>query len=565
MIYTSFFGQPAISSFAPLSGPIGATVIIKGTNFNLIPANNIVFFGATKATVYYASNDSLTVTVPLGATYENISVTNLANHLTAYSTQPFIVTFPCGGGFDAGNFAPKVSFDCGGTNNYYSSISPSDFDGDGKADLAITIPDGDIVSILKNTSTSGAVAFTPYISFTSYAQPTGSTIGDFDGDGKQDLAVTNYSTNNGTYSFSVFENTSTSGVISFAEKIVFETGPYPYSISKADFDGDGKPDLALTIQSSGQGAINLYTNNSTTGTISFSINTGAVTGIDPFSIATGDLNGDMKPDIIVANFGSNTISIFQNTSTIGNISFAAKTDYSTGFAPLSVAAGDLDGDGKLDIVTANKGSATLSVFQNTSNNGIVSFASKLDYITGAEPNSIAIADLDGDGKSDIATGNSYNGLGGNSVSVFENTSTNGIISFSTKTDYTIGTAPKSIASGDMDGDGKSDLIISIGGGTSSVYVLRNKCIPSGIVSHSELSTAFRIYPNPFTTQTTISIDKELKNANYKIIDVLGKEVKAANFSDRQTIIEKGELNQGIYLIQVFSKNEMVASGKIIIE
>lgn len=89
------FAQPTITNFSPVSDLIGTTVIITGTNFSTTPANNIVFFGATQATVTNASSTSLDVIVPTGATYQPISVT--VGGLTSFSNSPFVVTFPGGG------------------------------------------------------------------------------------------------------------------------------------------------------------------------------------------------------------------------------------------------------------------------------------------------------------------------------------------------------------------------------------------------------------------------------------------------------------------------------------
>src|ERR1035437_11087761 len=85
---TSMMQAQTISSFSPVSGPIGTVVTITGSNFNSNVANNIVFFGATMAKVTTASTNSLTVTVPTGATYQAISVTNLTTGLTSYASQP---------------------------------------------------------------------------------------------------------------------------------------------------------------------------------------------------------------------------------------------------------------------------------------------------------------------------------------------------------------------------------------------------------------------------------------------------------------------------------------------
>ena len=79
---------PSITSFSPVSGPVGTTVTITGINFSTTASNNIVFFGAVKATVSAASAASLTVKVPAGATYKPITVT--VNQLTGYSLKPFL-------------------------------------------------------------------------------------------------------------------------------------------------------------------------------------------------------------------------------------------------------------------------------------------------------------------------------------------------------------------------------------------------------------------------------------------------------------------------------------------
>jgi|LakMenEpi03Aug12_release.lakeMendotaPanAssembly.Ray.scaffolds.fasta_scaffold168671_2 hypothetical protein len=84
---------PSIVSFSPTVGSIGTEVTLTGTNFSSIPTNNIVYFGATKATVTAATATQLTVTVPTGATYAPITVLNTLTGLLAYSNSNFTPTF----------------------------------------------------------------------------------------------------------------------------------------------------------------------------------------------------------------------------------------------------------------------------------------------------------------------------------------------------------------------------------------------------------------------------------------------------------------------------------------
>jgi hypothetical protein len=100
-IIAQVFSQPVVTSFNPASGPAGTTVTITGSNFSTTAASNSVYFGAVKATVTAATSTTLTVTVPVGATYKPITVT--AGGLTGYSAKPFTVTFANSGHIVSGS------------------------------------------------------------------------------------------------------------------------------------------------------------------------------------------------------------------------------------------------------------------------------------------------------------------------------------------------------------------------------------------------------------------------------------------------------------------------------
>ncbi len=492
LVYTT--PLPTITSFSPESGAIGSSVTITGTGFNTTAAQNIVFFGATQAVVTAASATSLTVTVPLGATYQYLSVTNLAAQLTAYSAKPFIVTL-------AGNilFASKVDFATGSTP---MSISIGDIDGNGKSDLVVANYDGNTISVLRNTSTSGNVSFAAKADFATGSHPRSANIGDIDGDGKADLAVANGSSN----TVSVLRNTSTSGNVSFADKADFATGSVPFSVSIGDIDGDGKADLALANYDGN--TISVLRNTSSSGSLSFAAKADFTTGSSPRSVSIGDIDGDGKADLAVANSGSNTVSVLRNTSAFGNVSFAAKADFATGSTPYSVSIGDIDGDSKADLAVANYDGNTVSVLRNTSTSGTVSFASKVDLATGtgahSYPFSVSTGDIDGDGKPDLAVAN----YGSNAVSVLGNTSTLGNLSFATKVNFATGTQPYAVSIGDIDGDGKPDLAVANSNfGTNTLSVIR-QITPPTITSFTPTSgptgTTVTITGTDFTGATAVS-------------------------------------------------------------
>ncbi len=499
----TFLPPPAITSFSPTSGATGTTVTITGTNFNTTLANNIVFFGAIQATVTSATTTSLTVAVPIGATYQPLSVSDISTGLTAYSSQPFITTFPGSNAFDSYSFAQKVDFTSG---TYPSIISIGDLDGDGKSDIVVVNTGSgtgsNTISVLLNTSTVGTVSFAPKVDFVVGTKPLSVSIGDLDGDGKPDLVIANYTSN----TVSVLRNTSTIGNVLFASKVDYATGSYPYCVSIGDLDRDGKPEIVVTNY--GSNTVSIFRNNCTNGTISFASKVDFTTGSSPISVSINDIDGDGSPDLAVSNYASNTISVLRSTCTNGTISFAPKIDYTTGTGPYNQAIGDLDGDGKPDLAVVNYSSNTVSVLRNTSISGTISFATKVDYTTGSSPVILAISDLDGDGKPDLALVNNAS----SSISVFRNLCTSGTISFSAKLDYPTGANPRSIAIGDIDGDGKPDIEIANYSSSNSISVLKSNALPAPKITSFTPTTAtwgdtVTIIGSNFTGTTSIQFGR----------------------------------------------------------
>ncbi|MFZ4525084.1 MAG: FG-GAP-like repeat-containing protein [Chlorobium sp.] len=240
----------------------------------------------------------------------------------------------------------------------------------------------------------------------------------------------------------------------FQTKVDYATGSSPSSVTSGDVNGDGKVDFV--VANYGSNTVSVLLNNGD-GTFEPKVDYG--TGSSPWSVTSGDVGSDGNPDLVVVNSLGNTVSVLLNN---GDGTFAPKADYATGSSPSSVTSGDVNGDYNVDLVVANLGSNTVSVLLN---NGDGTFAPKVDYATGGYPHFVTSGDVNGDGKVDIFVAN----YSSNNISVLLG---NGDGTFAGKVDYTTGTHPESVTSGDVNGDGKVDIFVA-NAGSNTVSVLLN--------------------------------------------------------------------------------------------
>jgi len=437
---------PTITSFSPVSASAGSIITITGTNFNDTAEGNSVYFGAVKATITYASTTTIKVIVPTGATYQPISV--ICNTLTAFSSKPFILTFP------SESLSPTLY--TRKSNYLYTdnklplSVNIADFNNDGKSELIITCTGGQI-QIFQNTTGGGANWFSPgYYSnlYGNDSNPLNTSYGDLNGDGKLDLLVSNGNSS----TVSVFRNTSTGQSISFANKLDLTVASTPYVFIR-DLDGDGKAEIISANLNSN--TISVLKNTTIAGVLSFAPKIDFATGTGPGCISVADLDGDGRPELLVANRVSKTVSVFKNNCTPGSISFSSKTDFDALSSPFDLKTADIDGDDKTDIVLTNNSTNSILILKNTSVNGAISFSERLELPTGNSPYYLSIGDMDGDGLVDIASGNLTNAA----VHILKNRSTPGALSFGPYIEIATPN-PNGIATGDLDGDGIVELIVA---------------------------------------------------------------------------------------------------------
>ncbi len=403
------------------------------------------------------------------------------------------------------SFAAQQTF---ATGSGPQSVTTADVNGDGKPDLIVANFDDSTISVLLNTTVPGAntPSFATQQTFAAGSGPISITAAEINGDGKRDLIVTNFNGN----AVSVLLNTTAPGAttVSFAAKQTFATGTNPFSVAVADVNGDGKPDLIVTNTTSNSVSVLLNTTAPGAATPSFAVQQTFATGQSPRFVTVAEINGDGKPDLIVANYFDNTVSVLLNITAPGATtpSFAAQRIVTTGLSPRSVTAADVNDDGKPDLIVANFDGSTVSVMLNTTPPGATapSFATQQTFATGSTPVFVTVADVNGDGKPDLILSNDND----KTVSVLLNSTASGAAtpSFAAQQTFATGSGAQSVTTTDVNGDGKLDLIVANEGG-NTVSVLLNTTAPGAAAPSYAAQQTFATGTTPyFVTATDVNGD-----------------------------------------------------------
>jgi len=362
------------------------------------------------------------------------------------------------------SFDPITSFPVGMSPQ---AIVTADFNSDGQPDLATANAYDNTVTVLLGNADG---SFQPARTSATGPYPISLAAGDFNADGKLDLATANWDDGGlGEYGNNAVNILLGNGDGTFAAPVVLsisEVWAYPWSIATGDLNADGKLDLVVTSDDDGFGGYVDVLLGHGDGSFPAAASYGPH-GIQIFSPALADFNGDGKVDVAVAGWQSSSVKVFLGN---GDGTLRQPSDFATDRGSNSVAAGDFNADGKLDLVTANYSNSSNSVSMLLGN-GDGTFQMARFFAAGNHPQSATASDVNGDGKLDLVVTNaSSTSSPDGAVSVLLG---NGDGSLAPPiTNSTGGSTTVSVVMADFNGDGRPDAAAA-NAGSNTVSILLN--------------------------------------------------------------------------------------------
>lgn len=402
---------------------------------------------------------------------------------------------------------PRTDFPVGHSP---SAIAVGDFNGDGKLDLAATNEGDNTVSILLG---NGDGTFQSQTTVPTGVAPDAIVAGDFNGDGKLDLAVANFTDNTISILLGNGDGTFTAG------RTITGVNS-PIAMVSGDFRNAGKLDLAILDQADGVVSVLLGNGD---GTFASKIDT--FVGRSPTALTTADFNADGKPDLAVTNGGSNSVSVLLGN---GDGTFFKRIDFGTGVGPSAIASADFNGDGRLDLAVTNKIDNTLSIFLG---NGDGTFGVPTNFTTDADPTALLSGSFSASTFPDLLVVCES----ANTLDIFLGL---GNASFATPLSIPTGSSPVAAAKGDFVGNSLLDVAVA-NQSSGTISVILNSV-------NSQLSSSAALAPYPASEYVDLGLkvhatprvhppDEVSLNMQFDISALTGQNVNGIPILSNRTI------------------------------
>ena len=395
-----------------------------------------------------------------------------------------------------------------------------DVNGDGNLDMLSVSQSSGVDVFLGN----GDGTFGTNSAYTAGAAPDDLNVGDVNGDGKVDIVVTNAG-NSVTVLLGIGDGTFQSGT-----NFGLAAGSGPVAVAIGDLNGDGKADI-VTANSGVSSSLGILYGNGD-GSFQAQITLSAGVAATPSSIQIVDINGDGKLDLVSAESAAGAVGVFLNR---GDGTFNAQVTFSTGggSAPQTAYTADVNGDGKLDLVTANSATNSVGVLIGNGD-GTFNVQKTLSTGAGSSPRMVLIADINGDGKLDLISANRNTGTFG----IFLG---NGDGSFNSQTAKSTGgsSTPVALAIGDVNKDGGLDIV-------------------SANSTQSELG----LYLANLRNQNYFLINLSTQSSSRATLDYAGKILSQISQVRGSIGAQQGRLQSALNNTQTIRENYSAASSRI---